>query len=105
MDIGTYSAIQTVKFVLRTKEKGSVKTFSQKDVIMVPVDPKLCINTRTSSKWYREDLSKAEATREEKKQRCMITLKAKSTKAEHKRKIFIAQKHARKAHVHDTMEK
>ena len=74
MDIGTYNAIQTVKYALRTKEKGSVKPFSRKDFIMDPMDSKLYINMRTSNKRYREDLSKAEAMREENRHRLMIKL-------------------------------
>lgn len=99
MDISTYSAIQTVKYGLRAKQKSSVQHFSRKDITMDPVNGRLCLNIRTSSKRYREALEQQEVERESKRQKLSLKAKKDATKAETKRKMQAAQKFARKAHI------
>lgn len=67
MHINTYSAIQTVKYELRQKEKTAVQYYYKKDPVHDPVDSSLVSNLQRSYKTYEQHKAEDRAILEKKK--------------------------------------
>lgn len=66
MHINTYSAIQTVKYELRQKEKTAVQYYYKKDPVHDPVDSSLVSNLQRSYKTYEQHKAEDRAILEKK---------------------------------------
>lgn len=58
MNISTFDAVQTVKYVLRSRGKTGIAMFKRDDINMGPVDKTLCRNIRTAGRRDKTDREK-----------------------------------------------
>ncbi|KAJ8315732.1 hypothetical protein KUTeg_007882 [Tegillarca granosa] len=98
INVETNSAIQTVKFHLRAKEKSAMKYFKRKDILHDPVNVRLNKNLKTAQKRHQEVLERKQTVLEEKKRK--LSLKAQVQLSKKKARILrlSAERKARLIH-------
>ena len=60
MKISTFDAVQTVKYVLRSRGKTGIGMFKREDINMGPVDKTLCQNIRAAGREKGQDRQREE---------------------------------------------
>jgi hypothetical protein len=73
INIETYSAIQNVKYGLKSAEMSAVEYFKKKDYLHEKVDASLCANFRSSCRQYKAVLARKKEESEQRKQTLDIT--------------------------------
>src|SRR4029434_4623213 len=58
MKISTFDAVQTVKYVLRSRGKTGIGMFKRDDINMGPLDKTLCTNMRAAGRRDKTDRGK-----------------------------------------------
>ena len=91
------SAIQTIKYGIRVSSKSALELFGRKDPKRDPVDNRLCRIIQTSRKRYAEEQEVNRAAVEQKR-KCLAVSKPTESKLQAKKRMYLAQKAARKAH-------
>ena len=99
LSIDTYSALQTVKYSLRSSGKTAVQCFSRKDIKHTPVNHQMCRLLRGSAAAYKSKQNKAREEKEakqalmsQKHQAEVSRLRLKALQAEAERQARLAHK-------------
>ena len=105
MNVETYSAIQTVKYGLRTEQNAVIKKFTRTYYLHEKVDTTLCRNLRSSAARYKAHLRDKMKEQEETKERLKLQKERLQSKKTAKTILEEVEKKARLLHTKNLKRK
>jgi len=99
MNLSTYSAMQTVKYELKSQKKSAIELFERGDPVFDPVNLKICRSVRGAASVYKKQLKARSEEKEAEKLKMKLSLgKLQSKKSAKEQKVAEEEK-ARAEHL------